>query len=97
MPSMARPRKPYIQREKTRHDKVVWYFRRGKEQRNRLPGVYGSKEFNAAYDAALSGGVVEKKTTAPRSTLRWLVDQYYQSGRYNRYALNTQRNQRLAL
>ncbi|MFC5385133.1 tyrosine-type recombinase/integrase [Aquamicrobium segne] len=97
MAAMARPRKPYIQREKTRHGKIVWYFRRDKEARIRLPGVYGSKEFNDAYNAALAGAVVEKKTTAPRSTLRWLVDQYYQSGRFNRYAYNTQRNQRLAL
>lgn len=97
MPDMPRPRKPYVHKETTRHGKVVWYFRRNKEKRVRLPGVYGSKEFNAAYDAALAGGHIEKKTTAPKSTLRWLVDQYYQSGRFNKYAENTQRNQRLAL
>jgi len=97
MPSMPRPRKPYVQKEITRHDKVVWYFRRGKEKRIRLPGVFGSKEFNAAYNAALAGAKVEKRTDAPRSTLRWLVDRYYESGRFDKLRPNTQRNQRLAL
>jgi integrase len=97
MEAMPRPRKPYVQKETTRHGKVVWYFRRGKEQRVRLPGVFGSAEFNRAYDAALAGGAVEQRPAAPSSTLRWLVDQYYQSGRFDRLAANTQRNRRLAL
>jgi integrase len=94
---MPRPRKPYVQKEITRHGKIVWYFRRGKEKRIRLPGAFGSKEFNAAYDAALGGAKVEKRTEAPRSTLRWLVDRYYESGRFDKLRPNTQRNQRLAL
>jgi len=97
MPSMPRPRKPFIQKETTRHGKVVWYFRRGKEKRVRLPGVFGSKEFNAAYNAALAGTQVGKRTEAPRSTLRWLVDRYYESGRFDKLRPNTKRNQRLAL
>lgn len=97
MPGMPRPRKPYIQKEITRHKKTVWYFRTGKEKRIRLPGVYGSKEFNAAYDAALSGCPVEEKPKAPQSSMRWLVDRYYESGRYGQYKPNTQRNHRLML
>lgn len=97
MPGMPRPRKPYTQKETTRHDKIVWYFRRGKEKRIRLPGVFGSKEFNAAYDAALSGGQVDAKPTAHQSTMRWLVDQYYESGRFGQLRPNTQRNHRLML
>ncbi|MGU3399276.1 tyrosine-type recombinase/integrase [Brucellaceae bacterium D45D] len=97
MSAMPRPRKPYIQREVTRHGKTIWYFRRGKENRIRLPGAFGSPEFNAAYDAALAGQPIERRTTAPRSSLRWLVDRYYESGRYSRLADNTQKNQRLAL
>jgi len=97
MPSMPRPRKPYIQKETSRHGKVVWYFRRGKEKRIRLPGTYGSKEFNAAYIAALAGAKIEKRAEAPCSTLRWLVDRYYESGRFGNLRPNTQRNQRLAL
>lgn len=97
MSAMPRPRKPYIQKEVTRHGKVVWYFRRGKEKRIRLPGVYGSKEFNAAYDAALSGQPKPETHKAARSSLRWLVNEYYVSGRFKRLAEGTQRNQRQVL
>lgn len=97
MPSMPRPRKPYTQKETTRHGKVVWYFRRGKEKRIRLPGVFGSKEFNAAYDAALAGGSVEAPPKVSQSTMRWLVDRYYESGRFGQMRPNTQRNHRLML
>ena len=97
MPSMPRPRKPYVQKETTRHGKVVWYFRRGKEKRIRLPGVFGSKTFNAAYDAALAGAPVEAPPKVNQSTMRWLVDRYYESGRYSQLRPNTQRNHRLML
>lgn len=97
MPDMPRPRKPYIQKETNRHGTVVWYFRRGKEKRIRLPGAYGSKEFNAAYNAALSGIAPKPKPTAPLQTLRWLVDRFYESGRFNALRPNTQRNYRLEL
>src|SRR5690606_8950983 len=87
-------RKPYIQREITRHGKTVWYFRRGKEKRIRLPGLYGSPEFNEAYEAALVGKPVEKRARAPRSSLRWLVDRYYESGRFLKLADGTKRKYR---
>lgn len=97
MPVMPRPRKPYIQKEVTRHGKIVWYFRRGKEKRIRLPGAFGSAEFNDAYNAVLSGQPVEKRAQAPRTSLRWLVDRYYESGRFINLAKGTQKNQRLVL
>ncbi|KAB2704707.1 tyrosine-type recombinase/integrase [Brucella lupini] len=95
--TMPRPRKPYIQREVTRHGKTIWYFRRGKEKRIRLPGQFGSKEFNAAYDAALSGNEPPKRQKASHTSLRWLVDQYYASGRYSLLKPFTQRNQKVML
>lgn len=94
MRAMPRPRKPYIQKEITRHGKTVWYFRRGKENRIRLPGVFGSPEFNAAYDAAVSGNIAPQKASAKQNSLRWLVDEYYASGRFMRLADGTQRNQK---
>ncbi|QKC65911.1 integrase [Mesorhizobium loti] len=97
MRSMPRPRKPYVHKETTRHGKTVWYFRRGKEARIRLPGVFGSKEFSAAYDQAAAGKPIEKRATAPQSSMRWLVDRYYESGRYSKMKPNTQRNHRLML
>lgn len=48
------------------------------------------KEFNAAYDAALAGKPAEAKATAPKSSLRWLVNQYLESGRFLRLSPETQ-------
>lgn len=94
---MPRPRKPFIQKEVTRHGKIVWYFRRGKEKRVRLPGVFGSSEFNKAYEDALSGQPVAIKSKQPRSSFRWLVNEYYESGRFLRLADGTKSNQRQVL
>lgn len=90
MAAMPRPRKPFIQRETNRHGKTVWYFRRGREKRIRLPGVFGSPEFTDAYEAALVGRKTDVKAKAPRSSLRWLVDQYLESGRFSTLSLETQ-------
>lgn len=90
MPIMPRPRKPYTHKETTRHGSTVWYFRRGKGKRIRLPGPFGSPEFNAAYDAALTGQPVQQKIAAPKSSLRWLVDQYFESGRFMLLSPETQ-------
>lgn len=96
MLAMPRPRKPFTHREVTRHGKPVWYFRQGKGPRIRLPGAFGSREFNRAYQAALAGEPVER-TRAHKVTFRWLVDEYYASGRYDKLRPNTQRNHRLML
>jgi hypothetical protein len=37
-----------------RGGKIYWYFRRRNGKRTRLPGLFGSTEFMAAYDAALT-------------------------------------------
>ena len=46
MDSMPRPLPPFLHREITRHGRPVWYFRRGKGRRIRIPGEFGSVEFN---------------------------------------------------
>jgi hypothetical protein len=53
--NMPRPRPPHLHRETTRHGKAVWYVRIGKGNRVRIPGEYGSSEFMAAHDEAISG------------------------------------------
>lgn len=88
MPDMPRPRKPYVQREKTRHGKTVWYFRRGLGARIRLPGDYESPEWLAAYEAAL-GGVAPPAPTAS-GTFRWLVERYKASAKFAGLADATQ-------
>jgi integrase len=73
---------PYLQREKTRHGKTVWYFRVGTGPRTRMSGEYGSEEFMAAYRAALAGEDPAGKTKPNPKSLRWLVEQYRQSSSY---------------
>jgi hypothetical protein len=51
---MPRPRPPYLSHERNYRGTMVWYVRvRGK--RTRIRETYGTPEFDAAYQAALSG------------------------------------------
>ena len=89
MIDMPRPRKPYVQRETSRHGKVVWYFRRGDGPRIRLPGEYESAEWLSAYDRAYSGAPAPKPSATPHGSLRWLVEKYQESGRFARLSPET--------
>lgn len=97
MADMPRPRLPYTHREVSRHGTIVWYFRRGKGKRTRLPGAYGSTEFRQAYDAALAGRAIEKADSAPKNSLQWLVDRYSESGRFSLLSPETQKMRRSIL
>ena len=95
---MPRPRKPYVQREITRHGRPVWYFRRGDGPRTRLNGDYESPEWLADYEAALAGSA--GKPTAPRpgnGTLGWLIDRYMQSVAFATLAPGTRKMRRSIL
>lgn len=92
MSAMPRPRKPYVQREKTRHGKTVWYFRRGDGPRIRLPGEYESREWLAAYEAALGGTKPPPPTST--GTVKWLVERYYDSAKFAGLAPDTQKFRR---
>jgi hypothetical protein len=48
MAAMPRKLPPFLHREITRHKRPVWYFRRGKGVRIRMPGEFNSIEFLAA-------------------------------------------------
>jgi integrase len=74
--NMPRPRPPHLHRQTTRHGKVVWYVRFGKGSRIRLRGEYGTPEFMAAYQAAVSGGPVTHPRKAPTGSLAWLIARY---------------------
>lgn len=50
--SLPAPKYPNLQVERTRHGRVVNYYRRGKAGRVRLPDDVGSPEFIRAYDDA---------------------------------------------
>jgi integrase len=81
MDDMPRPRPPHLHREQTRHGKVVWVVRIGKGPRTRLRAPYGSPEFTAEYNAAVSGTAPPGKPAAiSNASLQWLWDSYRQTG-----------------
>ena len=90
---MTRRRNPFpgVTRAPDRHGKVRWRFRR-KGFSCYLPGPYGSAEFRAAYEAALS----EAKTPGgydrhPHGTLNWLIETYLRSPRHRNKSDATRR------
>jgi integrase len=93
MEGMPRKRYPYVQRQTTRHGKVVWYFRIGEGKRTRLPGQYGSEEFIAAWKALVSGQDCAPKAPS-RHTLAWLSEKYQQSAAFKSLKASTQANRR---
>src|SRR5262249_43143267 len=75
---MPKPRPPHLQREETRHGRVVWYVRRDHGPRIRLKSEYDSKEFWAEYRAALEG--VPTRSEMPKAhTLAWGLARYRES------------------
>lgn len=87
---MPRPKLPYVHKQTTRHGKTVYYFRHGKGPRIRLPDKYGSREFVAAYRAALAGEAQPSQTKYAANTLGWLFDQYKASSKFKSLAPSTQ-------
>ena len=84
---------PFVSREQSRHGKVNYYFRRGHGKRVRLPDLY-DPGFDAAYMAALTGGVAEAKARGPRvnaESLEWLIDNYRRSTAFKNLAKSTQK------
>lgn len=91
MPAMPRPRPQYLQRQVTRHGKVVWYVRVGRGPKIRINGVYGSDEFNAAYRAAVSGDKPAAPGAPAKDTLAWLIGLHRKSGYYTDKSAATRR------
>lgn len=79
---MPRKLPPFVGRERTRHGKLVFYFRRGKGPRVRLPAI-DSDEFAEAYEAALAGSPRKKhRVIANAGTLEWLISRYRETTAY---------------
>lgn len=92
------PRKlyPHVHKQKTRHNKWVFYFRIGKGQRIRLPNPT-DPSFKAAYMAALNGSPLRVETPH-EGTLQWLWDRYTtESAKWAAYSPATQKYQRLIM
>ena len=69
---MPRPRPPHLFREVTRHGTVVWYVRIDKGPRTRV-AAFGTPEFDADYEAALSGERGRPRGAPAAGTLSWLI------------------------
>lgn len=90
----------YVHQFTDRHGKVRRYFRRPGFKRVALPGLPGSPEFMAAYEAALSGGHVRKPIGAARTasgTINSAVVSYYASTAFLSLSVGTQRARRVRL
>jgi integrase len=75
--AMPRPRPPRLHREITRHGKPVWYVRVDKGPRVRIRAEFGSPEFDAEYEAAISATPRPRARSSPvAGTLAWLVARY---------------------
>jgi integrase len=97
---MPKRREKGLLREKNRHDKFVWYYREGHGPRTRIPGEFGSPEFNAALAAAkgYGAGIVAApgKGLSHRDSgsLAWLVDQFQSSSAWAATKPATQKQRR---
>jgi hypothetical protein len=96
---MSRIKLQYIQAFIDRNDHVRHYFRRRGYKRVQLPGLPGSEEFIAAYQAALAGvpdtetADIGAKRTEP-GTVNALVVAYYKSAEWTELNAETQRGRR---
>src|SRR4029453_6917328 len=83
---------PYLHRQVTRHDCVVWYVRRGKGKRIRIRAEYGTPEFDSEYQAAVAGVPLAKKYAPALGSLAWLIERYRETTAWTDLSLATRRN-----
>lgn len=87
----------HICREIDRHERVRYYYRKGKGPRIALTGEPGSDEFMASYlsakDAAPAPSPSKRQSAKPQ-TLRWICERYYGCADYRELDARTQRVRR---
>jgi integrase len=62
--------------EVTRHGQTIWYVRRPGRRKVRLKAVFGTLEFMAAYQAAMSDEEAPQPVREAAGTLSWLIARY---------------------
>lgn len=93
MVGMPRPRPPHLQRGVSRHGKPYWFvqIRRG-APKIRIREEYGTPEFDAAYQAAItSQAAIKREPKASKGTLEWGWVLYKQSAAWEQLSESTQR------
>ncbi len=89
---------PGVCRVVDRHDKVRWRFRKKGLASTYLSGEYGSAEFRAAYEAALSGGAAAAPSVRhDYGTFDWLIEHYKRTPRWQKLRETTRYNLSKAL
>lgn len=91
MSPMPRPRPPHLHRETSRHGSLVWYVRVGKGPRIRIKAVYGTPEFEEAYQAALDGKSPLGTGKAAKGSLEWLWMLYRQTTAWTELSMATRK------
>ncbi|MCA0032696.1 tyrosine-type recombinase/integrase [Mesorhizobium sp. B263B2A] len=87
---MPRKLPPFVARQRSRHGKVVFYFRKDKGKRTRLPDL-NAPDFDAKYLAALAAIEPPRKALAGAGSLAWLITRYKDSGAYAALSAATRR------
>lgn len=88
---MPRPRPPHLHRETTRHGRTVWYVRIGQGPRRRIKADFGTAEFDAEYQAALSGSPGRSKSAPANGLLSWLIERYRETAAWSGLSAATRR------
>jgi hypothetical protein len=88
---MPHPRPPHLHRETNRHGNTVWYVRLGKGPRIRIKAIYGTPEFEMAYQAAIHGELPQPAGKATRGSLEWLWILYRQTNAWTDLSLATRK------
>lgn len=87
---MPRKLPPFVTRQRSRHGKVVFYFRKDKGKRTRLPDL-NTPDFDAKYLTALAAIEPPRKALAGAGSLAWLITRYKDSGAYAALSAATRR------
>ena len=90
---MSRPRPPYLWRTRTRHGAIAWYFCRQRGDRKiRIRAEFGTPEFDAEYQAALSATPQPQKGNVKAGSLAWLIERYRETADWVALSPATRRN-----
>lgn len=80
----------YVTHQRTRHGKVLFYFRIGKGPRTPLPEPT-APDFKAKYRAAFEAAEPPKKSVAGAGSLAWLIARYRETGAFRGLSEATRR------
>jgi len=91
---MPRPRPSHLHRQTTQHGKAVWYVRKGHGPRTRIWTRFGTPEFDAEYQAAITGQgrlPPPKKDAPAAESLAWLIARYRETTAWTTLSVATRR------